>query len=126
MVAFIDLQSAFDVANRDVILDQLVESGIKGRPLKRVKGYLNNRTSRVIYKGAYSSNKGFELGTPQGSALSPFLFNVLLHRLLSSLPDNPGITIICYADEICIHSSSPDDLQQLLRSFYRNVPSVVV
>ena len=39
-----------------------------------------------------------------------------MHRLLTSLPDTPGTTITCYADDICIHSTSPIDLQLLLDS----------
>lgn len=118
VVAFIDLKSAFDVANRDVILDQLVDFGVRGRLLRWVRGYLTNRTARVFYKGAYSTTKSFDLGTPQGGVLSPFLFNVLMHRLLSQLPgDVPDTTITCYADDICIHSSSPHRLQQFLHAF---------
>lgn len=72
VVAFIDLKSAFDVANGDVILDQLVDFGIKGRPLKWIRGHLSNRTSRILYKGDCNNTKGFDLGTLQGGALSPF------------------------------------------------------
>ena len=117
VVAFIDLKSAFDVANRDVILDQLVDFGLRGSLLRWIRGYLRNRTSRVLYKGACSDTRGFELGTPQGGILSPFLFNILMHRVLSQLPDVPGTTITCYADDICVHSTSPYSLQYLLDSF---------
>ena len=110
MVAFLDLKSAFDVANREIILDQLVE-------LRWIRGYLRSRTSRVLFKDAYSSSKEFELGTTQGGVLSLFIFNVLIHRLLSLLPDIPGTTVICYADDICVHSNSPEDLQRFLQSF---------
>ena len=122
IVAFIDLKSAFDIANRDIILDQLVDFGVKGNILKWIRGYLRNRTSRVLFKGALSTTKDFELGTPQGGVLSPFLFNILVHRLLSRLPDTDA-TVTCYADDICIHSSSPDDLQRLLHSFYMSASS---
>lgn len=120
VVAFIDLKSAFDVANRDIILDQLVDFGVKGNLLRWIRGYLSIRRARVLYRGACSSSKSFELGTPQGGVLSPFLFNVLMHRLLSLLPDIPGVTITCYADDICILSDSPQDLQRLLQSFYES------
>ena len=50
VVAFVDLKSAFDVANRDIILDQLVNFDIKGRFLRWIRGYLSNRTSRVLLK----------------------------------------------------------------------------
>ncbi|XP_076036221.1 uncharacterized protein LOC143022108 isoform X1 [Oratosquilla oratoria] len=118
VVAFIDLKSAFDIANRDIILDQLVDFGIKGNLLRWIRGYLQNRNSRVLFKGAYSNTREFELGTPQGGVLSPFLFNILMHRFLSLLPDIDGTTITCYADDICIHSRSPQDMQRFLQSFH--------
>ncbi|XP_066974195.1 uncharacterized protein [Macrobrachium rosenbergii] len=55
--------------------------------------------------------------------LSPFLFNILLHRLLSLLPDTDNTTITCYADDICIHSGSPEHLQNFLSSFYEAASS---
>lgn len=116
VVAFIDLKSAFDIANRDIILDRLLDFNIKGCVLKWLRGYLNNRTSKVFSKGAYSKSYSFELGTPQGGVLSPFLFNILRHRLVSLLPNNPGISIMCFADDICIHSYSAEDLQRHLDS----------
>ena len=120
IVAFIDLKSAFDVANRDIILDQLVDFGVKGNLLRWIRGYLRNRTSRVLFKGVLSPAKDFDLGTPQGGVLSPFLFNVLVHRLLCLLPDVDDTTITCYADDICIHSSSSDGMQRFLNSFYES------
>ena len=118
VVAFIDLQSAFDVAYRDIILDQLVDFGIKDNLLWWIQGYLSNRTSRVFFSGVYSLSRSFHLGMPQGGVLSPFLFNILMHELITSLPDIPGITTITgYADDICVHSTLPKDTQQFLTSF---------
>lgn len=117
VVAFIDLKSAFDVANREIILDQLVDFGVKGNLLRWIRNYLSNRTARVLFRGACSTSKSFDLGTPQGGVLSPFLFNILIHRLLSLTPDIPGTTVTCYADDVCIHSASPQDLQAYLHAF---------
>ncbi|XP_076054492.1 uncharacterized protein LOC143033183 [Oratosquilla oratoria] len=117
LYTLLDLKSAFDIANRKIILDQLVDFGVRVNILKWIRGYLCNRTSRVYFKGSYSSYEPFELGTPQGGVLSPFLFNILMHRLLSLLAIIPGTTIICYADDICIHSISPHDLQRMLHNF---------
>lgn len=85
VVACIDLKRAFDVANRDVILYQIVDFGIKGRPLKWLRGYLSNSTSWVLYKGDCTTTKGFDLETLQGGVLGPFLFNILMYRLSSCL-----------------------------------------
>jgi len=73
VVAFLDL-NAFDVANREIIFDQLEDFGVKGNSLRWLQGYLCNRTSCVLFKGVCSSYERFELGTPQGGVLSPFLF----------------------------------------------------
>lgn len=72
----------------------------------------------MLFYGACSPSKEFELGTPQGGVLNPFLFNVLMHRLLTLVPTIPGTTVTCYADDICVHSTSAADLQYFLQSFY--------
>ncbi|KAK7012881.1 hypothetical protein SK128_016650, partial [Halocaridina rubra] len=58
-----------------------------------------------------------------GGVLSPFLFNILMHRLLSLLPVIPGTTVTCYADDICIHTTSTHDLQHMLHDFYVSATS---
>ncbi|MPC75151.1 hypothetical protein E2C01_069535 [Portunus trituberculatus] len=78
VVSFLDLKSAFDSASRDVILDQQVEFGVQGN-LRWIRGYLCNRVSHVLFKGACSAYELFELSTPQGGVLSLFLFNGLMH-----------------------------------------------
>ena len=40
-----------------------------------------------------------------------------MHRLLTSLPVVPGVTVTCCADDLCVHSSSPAHLQHFLNSF---------
>ncbi|KAK8394267.1 hypothetical protein O3P69_006458 [Scylla paramamosain] len=53
VVAFIQFMTVSDVANRDIILDQQVDFGIKVHHLKWIRGYLSNRSSRVFLHGAY-------------------------------------------------------------------------
>ncbi len=84
--------------------------------LRWIRGYLSNRTARVLFKGTCSTSKSLDLGTPQGGVLSPFLFNILIHQLLSLIPDIPGTTVTCYADDVSIHSASPQDLHAFATS----------
>ena len=115
---FIDLKSAFDIANREVILEQLVDFDIKGNLLTWISMYLSNRTATVLHRGVKSNiTRTFELGTPQGGVLSPMLFNVLMHRLLSTLQLQRGEEIICYADDICIKAPTPARMQSILNDF---------
>lgn len=116
-VAFIDLKSAFDIANRDIILEELAGLGVRGQLFQWIRGYLSNRKSRVLFKGALSETKEFTLGTPQGGVLSPTLFNVLMHRLIKQIALNDQESILSYADDICIIAHSPARLQELLNDF---------
>lgn len=82
MVAFVDRRSAFDVAHREFIFDQLVEFGVEDELLKWIPDYLSNKTSRVFI-GVYSPSRSFYLGTLHG-ILGPFLFTILMNQ---SVPD---------------------------------------
>ena len=120
VTTFLDLKSAFDIANRTVILEHLVDLGIKGKLLELIRSYLSDRTAKVYYKGYMTPfAEKFELGTPQGGVLSPFLFNVLMDKLLKSinLPNNQ-CKIICYADDICVRAPTSGDMQDILNQLY--------
>ncbi|KAK8375139.1 hypothetical protein O3P69_015650 [Scylla paramamosain] len=100
-----DLKSAFDVANRDVILDQLVDFGVTGNLLGWVREYLRNRTSRVFsrvravqfrssslalfkatvicprWSGSVSAPFCMHSGISEGSVLTPHLFSLCEDQL---------------------------------------------
>ena len=98
---FIDLKGAFDRANSQVILEELVGKGIKGKLLQRIESYPSGRKAKVLFQGHTSEDMDLELGTPQGGVLSPFLFNILMDK--TARHDFPGGTqIILYADDIVI------------------------
>lgn len=86
---FLDLKQAFALANSIPILHALIEQGVRGKLLKWVKAFLSNRKAHVSFQGTTSPTESFDLGTPQGSPLSPFLFNLLMKEMLeTSFPKN--------------------------------------
>ena len=70
----------------------------------------------MFFSGVYSHSRSFHPGTPQGGILILFLFNILMHWLLTSLPDISVTTITCYGNDICVYSTSPRDTQPVLAS----------
>ena len=88
LVAFLDFEKAFELANPAAILLSLVRKGIKRHILAWNKSCLTNRQARVKFQGTFSTYKDLENGTPQGGILSPYLFNLLMENLLNlQLPE---------------------------------------
>ena len=78
--------------------------GIRGNILKWIANFLQHRTFRVAIGEHKSSIGRARRGVPQGSPLSPTLFNILMSDL--TLP--PTIQKIIYADDITITASHED------------------
>lgn len=113
---FIDLQGAFDKANKEVILYELAGLGVEGRLLRWIGDYLYERKAQVWYQGCMSGVRSFELGTPQGGVLSPTLFNVLMNKIASERYSN-GVTPIIYADDILFQGKDISKVQTVLDNF---------
>jgi len=99
VIVFLDLEKAFELANHDAILHALAEKGVKGKLLKWVKDYLSNRKARVRFQGHTSDFYPFENGTPQGGLLGPFLFNLLIVKLVE-IPFPNNTHLLAYADDL--------------------------
>jgi len=114
---FIDFEKAFELANSSAILQVLAsDKGVNGNMLAWLKDYLSDRKGYTIVQGVESEPIHLENGTPQGSVLSPFLFNVLIDKLLRLIESELGpevfqkLTVIAYADDIALisnHSLGP-------------------
>ena len=104
IAVFIDLSKAFDSVWHMGVLYKLQLLGIKGRMLRWIKDYLNERKFKVYFEGAYSSERPISSGVPQGAILSPLLFNVFT----SDLPIGGDIKSTEYADDIVFYCLGQD------------------
>lgn len=110
---FLDLKSAFDKADKDVILYNLSKF-VSGRALKIVKSFLLPREIQVFSQGKISTKEELDLGTPQGGVLSPTLFNVLMMPL-AEMQIPKDCQIVVYADDVLLQSQSYEGMKVLLR-----------
>ena len=102
LAVFLDIEKAFDMANPTAILTGLVKAGVRGRTLNWVKDFLTNRRAFLRYQGGLSHTADFHNGTPQGSTLSPTIFNYLVDQLHEvELP--PGVKLLGYADDFVLY-----------------------
>ena len=78
MVILYDLSAAFDTVSHVVLLEKLKVYGFDDSSLKWMKSYLKDRTQYVQVAEKKSNIKVTNIGTPQGSRLSPILFLCLM------------------------------------------------
>lgn len=97
---FVDIERAFDSAPHERVLYKLAKMGITGTTLVWVKNVLAGRSFQVAVGAAKSTPHPIQRGVPQGSILSPLLFNILLSDL--HVPHHSHLLI--YADDITIIS----------------------
>lgn len=106
MQFFLDLKKAFELANRDAILSLLASRGISGRLLGWLQDYLTDRQAKVRFQSQLSDLYTLENCIPQGGLLSPYLFNILIAKLMDiTFPDK--VQLLAYADDIQLVATGP-------------------
>ena len=76
-----DLSAAFDTVSPAILLEKLKLYGFKKKAMEWITSYLSERKQAVVMQGKISTMIDLELGTPQGSRLSPLLFVILMADL---------------------------------------------
>ncbi|XP_058827538.1 uncharacterized protein LOC131687467 [Topomyia yanbarensis] len=99
-VIMLDLSKAFDRTWRHPIITTLNEWNVGSRMLRYVHNFLDERSFRVFVDGALSDRRPLENGIPQGSVISPTLFNVAISSICKHIPED--IEILLYADDLIL------------------------
>ena len=81
-VIFVDLKTAFDTVNHDIILQKLHCYGITGDEVKFFRSYLSNRKQWCSVNGTASDYEDITCGVPQGSMPGPLLFIMYMTYLI--------------------------------------------
>ncbi|XP_075723786.1 uncharacterized protein LOC142765866 [Rhipicephalus microplus] len=109
MLLLLDVESAFDGLPQVAVEAALDRLGISGSLRGFVTAFLPRRTFCVCVGGATSQPRDITAGVPQGSVLSPFLFNTALAGLPASLPTDTRFPARCsvYADYLALWVRGP-------------------
>lgn len=100
LVASLDLSSAFDIVNVNLLIKRLKIIGLPSDVIDLIKVWLNNRSYYVSVDGENSVMYDLLLGTVQGSILGPILYAIFVSPLLELE------LILAFADDNFISKNS--------------------
>lgn len=97
---FLDVKRAYDTVSHAHVLHALMLAGAPSKLFHWLADFLRQRTVSVRCQSGTSPDVMLTHGVPQGSVLSPVLFNLVMVSLKLCLHRKVHISI--YADDICI------------------------
>lgn len=103
-VILFDGEKAFDTVWHEGLLHKLFSLNFPVYIVKIIQSFLCNRKFSVSIKNTQSETKSIPAGVPQGSCLSPTLYNLFI----SDLPTSPTCETALFADDLAIYHSSAD------------------
>ena len=105
----LDLQSAYDNVSLEKLLSILKSKGVPPKFIKFIYNLINNRNLFGYFGGVEIGNRSSNKGLPQGSILSPILFNIYISEIIFKI--NYNCKLLSFADDILIYSASSDSDQ---------------
>ena len=104
---FLDIRKAYDMVHRPAVIQKLHRIGLRGHLAFYLYNFLTGmRQFRVKCRSIFSNPQQMENGLPQGSCLSPLLFNIFIDDLFYDTP--PHISYSLFADDAAIWCSDRD------------------
>ncbi len=94
---FLDFSKAFDMVWHNGVLQKLANKGVKGRMANFIQSFLKNRSLSVRVGTTISDTMPLQNGTPQGSIISPTLFNIMIDDLFEEV--GKQVSTAKYADD---------------------------
>ena len=99
---FLDLEKAYDMLWREGALHEIHKAGIKGQMFNYILDFLKDRTFQVKVGNSLSSQYTQENGTPQGSVLSPTIFNIMINKATKVINSYKYISLGQFADDTAL------------------------
>ena len=116
----IDLTASFDTVSHDTLISRIAGWSLPPAITRWLSCYLRGRQSATSFRDTKSSTRIVRTGAPQGSNVSPSLFNYYIADM--PMP-TPPVKRVCYADDITVWATGPKipQLKSMINNYLREV-----
>ena len=121
-MVFIDLEKAYDKVPRDVLWWAMMKKGIPRRYIDLVKDMYRDVSTTVRTCGGLTKDFPITIGLHQGSALSPFLFALVIDEVTRSIQDEIPWCML-FADDIVLVDETKDGVNAKLEQWRQRLES---
>ncbi|GJY35355.1 retrovirus-related pol polyprotein LINE-1 [Tanacetum coccineum] len=114
--AFLDLEKAYDSVPRELVWKTLLDKGTPRRYSRVIKDMYEGAKTRVRTTVGNTEYFSVEVGLHHGSAISPYIFTLILDELSRGIQENIPWCMI-FADDIVLIAESAEGLNNRLESW---------
>merc|ERR1712030_295846 len=98
----VDFSKAFDTVNHTTLLTDIHNTNMEHNTIRWLTTYLRGRTAVCRYNNTTSKSNTIHTGVPQGSVISPLLFNLYV----SQFPQSPYTLTPSFADDFTVSATA--------------------
>ena len=119
-VLCMDLTAAFDLVDKDILVEKIKRYGAGKRTQKWIDSYMKGRRQFVIVNRAKSKTRMVKWGVPQGSRLGPLLFLIFVNDMMKTVEHG---SCEMYADDsaITVMGDSTSEIATKLEANAKNI-----
>jgi hypothetical protein len=103
VIVALDLSKAFDTVDLTLLLKQIAATDLHPNLVRWLATYLRGRSAACIYLEVKSKSRTVHIGVPQGSVLSPALFNFFVSDFPVAIQDKTS-----FANDFSIAATGPN------------------